>query len=124
MDKKIIENIDKIPSFHTEMEKIETLLKKQSYAQAYQAVARLIEIACMDVLEEIYDERVEDSNIVTLASLFEQYHEKELKELLVAINGEYESIKLSEVKEMDVLSLLGNLDDIIKLVVEKYDNIF
>lgn len=124
MDKKIIENIDKIPSFHTEMEKIETLLKKQSYAQAYQEVARLIEIACMDVLEEIYDERVEDSNIVTLAALFEQYHEKELKELLVAINGEYESIKLSQVKEMDVLSLLGYLDDMVKLVVEKYDNIF
>lgn len=124
MDKKIIENIDKIPSFHAEMEKIETLLKKQSYAQAYQAVARLIEIACMDVLEEIYDERVEDSNIVTLASLFEQYHEKELKELLVAINGEYESIKLSKVKEIDVLSLLGYLDDMVKLVVKKYDNIF
>lgn len=106
------------------MEKIETLLKKQSYAQAYQAVARLIEIACMDVLEEIYDERVEDSNIVTLASLFEQYHEKELKELLVAINGEYESIKLSKVKEIDVLSLLGYLDDMVKLVVKKYDNIF
>lgn len=124
MDKEIIENINKVPSFHTKMEEIENLLKKENYIEAYQETAKLIEIACMDVLEEIYDERVEDSNIVTLASLLEQYHEKELKEMLVSINGEYESSILSEVKEIDVLSLLGNLDDIVKIVLEKYDNIF
>lgn len=124
MEKQIIENISKVPSFNTKMEKVESLLKEKNYTQAYKVVAKLIEMVCMNVLEEIYDEKVEDSNIVNLASTFEQYQEKELKEILIAINGEYEWIQVKEVKELDVLSLLGNLDDIVKIVLEKYDDIF
>lgn len=124
MDKEIIENISKVPSLNTKMEKIESLLKEENYKEAYQIVAKLIEIVCIDVLEEIHDKRVENSDIVNLGSLLEQYHEKELKEMLVAINGEYEFMQLDEVKEIDVLSLLGNLDDLVKTILEKYQDIF
>lgn len=116
LEKEIIENINKVPFLKTKMQTIEKLLEKEEFAEAYKAVAALIEIVCIQMLENKYQTKVEDSNIVLLASLLEQHGEKELKERLVSINGEYEQIKLSKVKEFDVIALLANLDDIVRFL--------
>lgn len=116
LKKEIIENINKVPFLSKKMETIENLLEKEEFAEAYKAVAALIEIVCIQILESKYRTKVEDSNIVLLASLLEQHGEKELKERLVSINGEYEQIKLSKVKEFDVIALLSNLDDIVRFL--------
>lgn len=124
IDEKIINNIQKIPMLNEKLKTVEKLLQKEDYVQSYKAVSALIEITCMILLEKVYNEKVKNSNIVVLANLLEIHNEKELKELLVTINGEYNFIKLNKVEEIDVLSLLENLDKIIKIIIEKHDNIF
>lgn len=116
LEREIIENINKIPFLKKKMETIENLLEKQDFTEAYKAVAALIEIVCVQLLESKYQTNVEDSNIVRLASLLEEHGEKELKEKLVSINGEYEQIELSQVNEFDVIALLANLDDIVRFL--------
>jgi len=123
MDKKIIENISKVPFLIEKIETVEKLLKKENYVESYKAVAALIEVVCMLTLGKVYDEKVEDSNIVILGSIFDKHHEKEIKDLLVEINGEYNYTNLEELKEIDVISLLSNLDNLVKIVIEKYGNI-
>ncbi len=124
IDEKIIKNIQKIPMLNEKLKTVEKLLQKEDYVQSYKAVSALIEITCMILLEKVYNEKVKNSNIVVLANLLEVHNEKELKELLVTINGVYNFIKLNKVEEIDVLSLLENLDKIIKIIIEKHDNIF
>lgn len=124
MDKELIENISKISFFDTKVEKVESLLKEEKYSEGYKAVAALIEMISIIVLEKIHNVKVEDSNIITLISLFRQYKEKEIEEYLIDINGEYNSIQLNKIKELDVMSLLGNLDDLAKIILDKYGNIF
>lgn len=124
MDKSLIENIEKISFFNTKIEKIENFIDNKDYEKAYKAVAALIEMACIITLEKVFNERIEDSNIVNLSWIFNKHNEEEIKNILIDINGEYNFIKLNEVNEIDVLSLLGNLDDLVKIVLEKYNNIF
>ena len=124
IDEKIIKNIQKIPMLNEKLKTVEKLLQKEDYVQSYKAVSALIEITFMILLEKVYNEKVKNSNIVVLANLLEVHNEKELKELLVTINGVYNFIKLNKVEEIDVLSLLENLDKIIKIIIEKHDNIF
>lgn len=124
IDKKMIENILKVPMLNEKLKTIDKLLQKQDYVQTYKAIAALIEIVCMILLEKVYHEKVQNSNIVILADLLEKHNEKQLKEILVTINGEYNFIKLNKVDEIDILSLLGNLDEIVRVILEKHDNIF
>lgn len=124
MDKEIIENIKKSSYFDIKIKKIENLLEEMNYRKAYEATAALIEIVCIILLEKKYTEKIEESNIVTLIPIFNKYHEDKIKEILVDINGEYNSIKLSDVKEIDILSLLGKLDDIVKIILQKHGDIF
>lgn len=116
LEKEIIENINKVSFLSSKMDTIEKLLEKENYVEAYKAVAVLIEIVCIEILENKYQTKVENSNIVILASLLEQHGEEELKERLVSINGEYEQVKLSKVDRFDVIALLGNLDDIVRFL--------
>lgn len=124
MEKELIENINKVPFLSTKLEKIEKLLKEENYIESYRAVAALIEIVCIVTLEKVYNEKVEDSNIVILASMFEKNQEKEIKDYLIDINGEYNHIQISKTTEIDVLALIGNLDDLVKIILEKHGNIF
>lgn len=124
MDKEIIENMNKIPFFYTKLNRVDSLLKEKNYVEAYKAVASLIEMTCILVLEKMHKEKVEDSNIVVLASIFDRHHKEEIKECLININGEYNYIDLNKVDEIDVMVLLGNLDDLVKIMIKKYGNLF
>lgn len=124
MDKEIVENIEKVSFLSEKLKKVEMLLKSLNYENAYKATAALIEIVCIIGLEKIYNEKVEDSNIINLISIFDKHNEKEIKDILIDINGEYNSIKFDEIGEIDILALLGNLDDLVKNIIEKYGNIF
>lgn len=94
MDKKIVENIIKVPFLNVKLATIENLLANKKMQEAYKAVAALIEIVCIICLDKVHHKTTNQSDIVMLASLLENCDEKEMKELLVEINGEYEDICL------------------------------
>lgn len=124
MDREIVENIDKVPFLHTKLGKINALLEEKKIVESYKAVAALIEMTCIITIEKIYEEKIEDSNIIILASIFDKYHENEIKECLVDINGDYNHIQLNKASQTDVMGLLGNLDDLVEIIIRKYGNIF
>lgn len=124
MDKDLVQNINKSTFFSNKLKKVESLLKNKEYKESYKAVAALIEMACIIVLEKVYHEKVEDSNIVGLIAIFDKHGENELKQLLISINGEYNFVDFDKIQEIDILALIGNLDNFIKLVIEEHGNIF
>lgn len=124
MDKEIIKNIEKVSFLNEKLEILKKLLEVGKYAESYKAIGAMIETVCIITIEKLYNIQVKNSNIVVLAEIFDQYNEKRIKDLLVSINGEYNLITLNEVKEIEVLVLLGNLDDLIKVILEEHGNIF
>ena len=73
---------------------IENLLDNKKMQEAYKAIAALIEIVCIICLDKVHHKTINQSDITMLASLLGNCNEKEMKELLIEINGEYEDIKL------------------------------
>lgn len=124
MEEIITENINKIPFFIKKMKKVEDLIKKEDYKEAYKAVAALIEITNILVLEKVHNSEVEDSNIIRLIAMLEDKKETEIVDNLIEINGIYNSIELDEVTEIDVEIIVSYLNQILEIVLEKHGNIF
>lgn len=98
MNKEIIENIIKVPFLNSKLKTIENLIETKKEQEAYKATAALIEIVCMIFLEKVHHVETKQSDIIVLASLLENCKEKEMKELLIQVNGEYEDIRLRRCK--------------------------
>ncbi len=124
MNDELTKNIKKINLFSSKMEKLKIILLEEKYLEAYKAIAALIEMACMMLLVTVYKENVEDTNIILLDKLMNKHNEKEIHKLLIDINGEYNYIDLSNITELEINSLIGNLDGILQVILEKHGNIF
>lgn len=124
MNDELTKNIKKINLFSSKLEKLKIILLEEKYLEAYKAIAALIEMACMMLLVTVYKENVEDTNIILLDKLMNKHNEKEIHKILIDINGEYNYIDLSNITELEINSLIGNLDDILQIILEKHGNIF
>lgn len=124
MEKEMIENIIKVESINTKFEKIDKLIKREKYKDAYVATAALIEIVCMLLISKKHNEDVDNSNIINLIKILDRNNEKKLVAILKEVNAEYNLINLEKTTETDIVYLIGYLDEIVKEILEKYGNIF
>lgn len=116
-------NINKISFLNNKIEIIDNLIQNKNYKDAYKATAALIELVNIVLLEKVYNEKVESSNIINLIRIFET-KEKNIANILIEINGEYNLINYEKVGKIDVEFLVGHLDDIVGDILEKHGNIF
>lgn len=124
MEKIMIENIVKVEFIKNKFDKIDKLIKKENYKDAYIATAALIEIVCMLLISKKFNQTVDNSNIINLIKMLTKNNEKEIVGILKEINAEYNLINMDNVTEMDIIYLIGYLDEIVKEIIEKYGNIF
>lgn len=116
-------NIRKISFLNNKIETIDNLMKNKNYKEAYKATAALVELVNVLLLEKVYNEKVETSNIINLIKILEN-KEKDIANILVEINGEYNIINYEKVRKVDVEFLIGYLDDIVGNILENHGNIF
>ncbi|MBR3614341.1 MAG: hypothetical protein IKL55_04090 [Clostridia bacterium] len=124
MEKIMIENIVKVEFIKNKFDKIDKLIKKENYKDAYIATAALIEIVCMLLISKKFNQTVDNSNIINIIKMLTKNNEKEIVGILKEINAEYNLINMDNVTEMDIIYLIGYLDEIVKEIIEKYGNIF
>lgn len=116
-------NISKISFLNNKIQTIDNLIKNGNYKEAYRATAALIELVNVVLLEKVYNEKVESSNIINLIKILEE-KEKNIANILIEINGEYNLINYEKAKKLDVEFLIGYLDDIVGNILENHGNIF
>lgn len=116
-------NISKISFLNNKIQTIDNLIKNGNYKEAYRATAALIELVNVVLLEKVYNEKVESSNIINLIKILEE-KEKNIANILIEINGEYNLINYEKAKKIDVEFLIGYLDDIVGNILENHGNIF
>lgn len=116
-------NISKISFLNNKIQTIDNLMKNKNYKEAYKATAALVELVNVLLLEKVYNEKVESSNIINLIKILEE-KEKNIVNILIEINGEYNLINYEKVRKIDVEFLVGYLDDIVGNILENHGNIF
>lgn len=116
-------NISKISFLNNKIQTIDNLMKNKNYKEAYKATAALVELVNVLLLEKVYNEKVETSNIINLIKILED-KEKDIANILIEINGEYNIINYEKVRKVDVEFLIGYLDDIVGNILENHGNIF
>lgn len=116
-------NISKISFLNNKIQTIDNLIKNGNYKEAYRATAALVELINVLLLEKVYNEKVESSNIINLIKILEE-KEKNIANILIEINGEYNLINYEKAKKIDVEFLIGYLDDIVGNILENHGNIF
>lgn len=119
----MVKNISKISFLDSKMQIINNLIETGKCKDAYKATAALIELVNILLLEKVYNEKVESSNIINLIKMLDK-KEEEIEKILTEINGEYNLIDYENATENDVEFLVGYLDEIVKIILEKYGNIF
>ena len=124
MEKEVIENVNKIPFFKPKVERIYNFIEEKNYTESYKCVANLIEIVCTTLLEKIHKKKLENPNMFTLISNLEENKQGKLADILIEINGEYNSKNLNKITNLDLRFLLVYLDEIVRSIVEKHGDIF
>lgn len=119
----MVKNINKISFLDDKIETIDNLVKMEKYADAYRATSALIEIVSIILLEKVYKVNIKNSNIINLIVLLKNREEK-IEKILTEVNGEYNLINYEKADENDVEFLVGYLDEIVKIILEKHGNIF
>lgn len=123
MEEKAISEIKKIQYFREKIERIQNYIEKEEYEKAYNAVAKLIEILCIIILEKIYNEKVENSNIIIMAEMLRK-KEPKIENILIEINGNYNYINLEKVEKYNVIALILDFNELLQIVLGKHGNIF
>lgn len=119
----MIKNINKISFLDDKIETIDNLVKMEKYADAYRATSVLIEMICIIFLEKVYKVNIKNSNIINLIVSLKNREEK-IEKILTEVNGEYNIINYENADKNDVEFLVGYLDEIVKVILEKHGNIF
>lgn len=124
MEKEIVANVSKIQFLKPKIDRIYDFIEKENYTESYKSTANLIEIVCITLLDKVYKKKLENQNMFTLISNLEENKEGRLADILIEINGEYNSKNLNKITKLDLRFLLVCLDEIVISIVEKHGDIF
>lgn len=104
-------------------EKVETILKeKNNNKNAYIGCMALLEYINVKLLKDYMKVDMPDYNIVRIMTEYSKVDQK-LFDLMVDINGEYNTIDLENIEDEDIESLLYDIDFIYGYILEKYGDI-
>lgn len=125
MEKKVMENIEKVPIYKEKIEKIYSSLKKSNLKDAYTAIIAIYEATLVVLLKKVYNENIETTNLAVLSKLLLNHDEKLIAEEAIFANSNREDDEFMEyIDEMDIEYITERLDYIIKVILEKHGDIF
>ena len=125
MEKKVMENIEKVPIYKEKIEKIYNSLKKSNLKDAYTAIIAIYEATLVVLLKKVYNENIETTNLAVLSKLLLNHDEKLIAEEVIFANSNREDDEFMEyIDEMDIEYITERLDFIIKIILEKHGDIF
>lgn len=125
MERKVMENIEKVPMYKEKIEKIYSSLRKNNLKDGYIAIIAIIEAILVVLLKKVYNENVETTSLAVLSKLLLIHDEKVIAEEIIFINSNREDDEFMEfIDEMDIEYISERLDYIIKIILEKHGDIF
>ena len=125
MERKVMENIEKVPMYKEKIEKIYSSLRKNNLKDGYIAIIAIIEAILVVLLKKVYNENVETTSLAVLSKLLLIHDENVIAEEIIFINSNREDDEFMEfIDEMDIEYISERLDYIIKIILEKHGDIF
>ncbi len=124
MDRTLIENVSRIKFFEQKLKLIDEYINKNNYKDAYKQTTILINTAYIELIEKVYNKKIENPNIVQMISVLRENRENQLIDMLIEISAEYNSVDMNNISRLDLRFLLVYFDEIIRSIVKKHGNIF
>ena len=104
-------------------EKVEKILKEnKNDEKTYVRCAALLEYINVRLLRDHLKVKLPDFDIVRIMKEYNK-HDKKLFELMVGINGEYNTVDLNNLDEDYIINFLNDIDFIYGYILEKYGDV-
>ena len=114
----------KVNSYADKVKVINHLVEIEDYYNALKAVRALIEATGMVVLAKKYNSKPKNSQLSWIADSFSENGDEYLSNWFKNVNGSLEYIyENKEINEERVIDILLELDELIAIVLKKYDGI-
>ncbi len=116
------ENFLKVSFITKRMEKIEKIYNNGKVDTAYLEVISLIKIICSLILRLYFHDNINDTAIITMANKLNRYNEVDIYNYLLGLISKEE--RIVKIDDYELNYILISLDEIIKITLEKYPEIF
>jgi len=104
-------------------EKVDRILKEnKNDEKTYIRCAALLEYINVRLLRDHLKVELPDFNIVRIMSEYNKI-DKKLFELMVGVNGDYNTVDFENLTEDDIINLLYDIDFIYGYILEKYGDV-
>ena len=82
----------------------------------------LLEFLNVKILTKHFKMELPDFDIIRIAEIYRNV-DKDLFEIMVSVNGEYNIVNTSEISDRDIVTLLYNIDSVVEIINKKYPNV-
>lgn len=117
MDNEIIKNLEKNDYLKNKIAKIEKLIEKEDYKEAYLKFVVLLEYINIKYIKEKYNMDMPESTVMKIAKVYRDKDQK-LEDYMKVINAEYNDVNLENLEIEDVEYLASIIDSIYKHMIE------
>lgn len=119
-----LEELENIMKNEYVKDKVEVILQdfKKDNEKVYLRAQALLEFLNVKILTKHFKMELPDFDIIRIAEIYRNV-DKDLFEIMVSVNGEYNIVNTSEVSDRDIVTLLYNIDSVVEIINKKYPNV-
>lgn len=119
-----LEELENIMKNEYVKDKVEVILQdfKKDNEKVYLRAQALLEFLNVKILTKHFKMELPDFDIIRIAEIYRNV-DKDLFEIMVSVNGEYNIVNTSEISDRDIVTLLYNIDSVVEIINKKYPNV-
>lgn len=119
-----LEELENIMKNEYVKDKVEVILQdfKKDNEKVYLRAQALLEFLNVKILTKHFKMELPDFDIIRIAEIYRNI-DKDLFEIMVSVNGEYNIVNTSEISDRDIVTLLYNIDSVVEIINKKYPNV-
>ena len=119
-----LEELENIMKNEYVKDKVEVILQdfKKDNEKVYLRAQALLEFLNVKILTKHFKMELPDFDIIRIAEIYRNF-DKDLFEIMVSVNGEYNIVNTSEISDRDIVTLLYNIDSVVEIINKKYPNV-
>ena len=119
-----LEELENIMKNEYVKDKVEVILQdfKKDNEKVYLRAQALLEFLNVKILTKHFKMELPDFDIIRIAEIYRNV-DKDLFEIMVSVNGEYNIVNTSEISDRDSVTLLYNIDSVVEIINKKYPNV-
>ena len=119
-----LEELENIMKNEYVKDKVEVILHdfKKDNEKVYLRAQALLEFLNVKILTKHFKMELPDFDIIRIAEIYRNV-DKDLFEIMVSVNGEYNIVNTSEISDRDIVTLLYNIDSVVEIINKKYPNV-